>query len=112
MKRSPLTAARKHLTDAQLVAFLHAAAQDGHALAPRMFCERLATGCTLDELFAVQPDDEMSMQAVLRVRRIREHTYRITTGYEGAVGDGADWTVTFDATGAPLHCEVGVMWVC
>jgi hypothetical protein len=108
----PLTAARKHLTDAQLLAFLRTAAKEVHPKAPRMLCAELDDGGTLEVLFG-EADTADLLEVILKVERKREGVFEITCGYQGdSVGDGGTWLVDYDATGGLLSVVAMSCWVC
>lgn len=109
-------AARKHLADAQLVAFFREAAQDSSTHAPQLVTNGLDQGKTLAEWCAEmdQPselDELFHLEMELKVVPLAPRQFRITFGFHGGeVGDGAEWTVTYAEDGSLLTCEAGVGW--
>lgn len=110
-----LTAARKLLSDAQLIAFLRAAAKDDHVRAPRFICEQLNEGQSLEEIFdnaQAGREPHFAMHATLRVKRVTSLTYVIAVGLGGGtVGDGGEWRVRYNAQGEVEELEDGLMWM-
>ena len=94
-----LAAAREHLSDAQLVAFFHAAAVSEIPRAARSLVRDLKAGATLDAFFReFAPNRERySLWAELHVVRKSTRVFHITFGFHGEVGDGGEWRVVYSA---------------
>jgi len=107
-----LAAARKHLSDAQLLAFLRAAEEDG-IRAPRIFLYPLrGRAVDLDADFAHydRPASDGRMHVVLQVQPLSPRVFRITFGFHGEVGDGGVWRVVFTAGGAMQRIQQEGFW--
>lgn len=101
----------KHLTAADLIAFLRAAAAEGQVAAPRLLLEDLEAGHELDELLRPSKEED-AVELELMVKRLAPRTFRITLGYHGAmVGDGGTWLVEFTAKGAVQRLEAEGFWL-
>lgn len=109
-------AARKHLTDAQLVAFFREAAKDRSTQAPQQVTNGLDQEQTLAEWCArmdepSELDAFFSFEMELKVVPLATRQFRITFGFHGQeAGDGAEWTVSYAEDGSLLTCEAGVAW--
>lgn len=113
-QRNQLGAARKHLTDAQLIAFLREAAKEEFPRAPGYMCKDLDRGGSLERIFdpPLRPKDRAAlMRAVLEVKQVDEMTYLIRVGYRGEVGDGGVWRVRYNALGELVELQEGTMWM-
>lgn len=94
-----LRAARKLLSDTQLIAFFRAAGTEDHPRAPGIICRQLDRGLTLEAIFRPPPRPGL-ITAVLKVVRLSPRTFHIKCGFNGAhVGDGGEWRVVFTASG-------------
>ncbi|MBK7383066.1 MAG: hypothetical protein IPI81_06975 [Flavobacteriales bacterium] len=115
MPSAQLTRARKHLSDAQLIAFFREAAWEDGTHAPGNLCDDLDKGRTLDAIFErYDPDREGGSLAIeLEVKKVGPKKFRITFGFHGAhEGDGGVWNVTYDAKGELTMCEADGFWFC
>ena len=109
-----LAAARKLLSDAQLIAFLREAAKEDHPRAPGVMCRDLDRGMSLDEIFQPPQRPEgraVLMQAILEVKPAGTLTYMIRVGFRGEVGDGGEWRVRYNAHDAVVELEGGLMGI-
>ena len=111
-----LTAARKLLSDAQLIAFLRAVEADGKIVAPRIVLKPLRGALIdLDAIFkTLDPplSGEMGLSVELKVKRLGPLTFQIKFGmHGGGVGDGGEWRVRYNAQGEVEELEDGLMWI-
>ena len=104
-----IRAARQHLSDARLVAFLRAANESEYGvLAIRLICEALDQGKTLDDIFYNGTD----FGYMLSVDHMSESSFQIHFGYHAAplAGDGGLWDVSF--TGDEVaSINIGSTWI-
>lgn len=116
LKTSPqLQAARKHLADRQLIAFLRAAGSGGtHSI--RMTLHDLDAGHSLDALMLrMEPrgnkSDRERLTVRLEVKPGSPSTYEITFGHHGPLfGDGGSWFVEFAPDGTVRKLEQRSFW--
>ncbi len=111
-----LAAARKLLSDAQLIAFLYAVQAEGHVRAANIILPgKYRKVLDLDESFGnlePPPRRELGLTAELKVVRLSARTFRITFGMHGAgVGDGGVWRVVFTAGGAVQRIQQEGFWI-
>lgn len=117
-----LQAAKSHLSERQMINFFHAADSEYGVRSVQYLCEHLADGMTLDDIFSMyepEPSDPSEpigllsrLVAELKVEPLAEHVYAITFGIGGAdSGDGAEWLVVFDETGAIRKLARADEWI-
>lgn len=102
-------AARQHLSDARLVAFLRAANEsETGVFAISLICEVLDQGKTLDDIFYNGTD----FGYMLSVDHMSESSFQIHFGCHAAplAGDGGLWDVSF--TGDEVaSISIGSTWI-
>ncbi len=114
--QSQLNAARKLLTDAQLIAFFRAAAKDEQfPQAIRWINRDLDKGKTLDTFvndFGPHAARQGGFNLSLRVKQLEERVFTISYSLgAGHCGDGGEWRVTFAESGELLEVEQGPCWI-
>lgn len=116
MPSAQLTRARKHLSDAQLIAFFREAAWEDGTHAPGNLCDDLDKGRTLDAIFErYDPDREGGSLAIeLEVKKVgcRRSSGSPSGSTVPHEGDGGVWNVTYDAKGELTMCEADGFWFC
>lgn len=110
-----LKAAKKLLSEEQLVAFLHAANEQGQTHSVEMSCRALELGRTLDDLFTESVRDNRrnsGLTTALKVKRLAPDTYDITFGHHGpTIGDGGSWKVVYAKNGQVKELEKETFWI-
>lgn len=116
-KRSrQLQAAKRHLSEAQLIAFLRAA-NDGDTTSVKITVRGLDEGSTLEELLApvvlaVGELDLGTLTVELKVKPLGPHSYEILFGHHGpGYGDGGTWKVVYDANGQVQELVNESSWI-
>lgn len=111
-----LNAARRHLGDHQLIAFLRAVGPGGQN-AVSTTLRKLDAGHSLEDLFpSMEPKgrgpDRDSFRIELRVKPVAAHIFLITFGHHGPLaGDGGTWLVEFGPDGAVQRLERQTFWI-
>jgi hypothetical protein len=114
--KDPLSAARKLLSDARLLAFFRAAAAEDYCpQAIRMINRDLDKGESLDTFvghFGQLRAAQGGMDLELKVKRVSPRVFTITYGLHGAlVGDGGKWRVSYSAGAKVLRIEQVGFWI-
>jgi len=108
--QAQLSEARKVLSDARFMAFLHTAAARGFPSAPGVMLKQLGRGHSIDEIFAMHARGSISIE--LKVERISPRVFRITFGHHGPqVGSGGVWRVVYSGSNKVLRCEEQGFWI-
>ncbi|MBK9419560.1 MAG: hypothetical protein IPN44_00735 [Flavobacteriales bacterium] len=111
-----LKAAKRHLSEAQLVAFLRAA-NEGDTTSVRLIVRDLDEGRTLKELLspvelAVGPTVLGILTVELKVKPLGPDTYEILFGHHGpGYGDGGTWKVVYDGNGQVKELIGETSWI-
>lgn len=105
---------RKHLSDAQLTAFLRMAKNEEHSKAVAILNNELDEGRTLADIAALYSGTaEGSLALEVVVKRKRNGVYEISCGFLGdTVGDGGSYLACFDKEGTLLSVEPKSFWIC
>lgn len=109
-----LKAARRHLSDEQLIAFLRAA-NTGRPHSVGLAIRALDAGSSLEDLFRFEVPPEWKqyrMTTELKVQPIADHTYKITFGHHGPqYGDGGEWEVEYTPDGNVKRLVPQTYWI-
>lgn len=110
-EHAQLSAARKLLSDAQLLTFFRAAAEDDDTPATRIIQTDLARGVDLDTFFDHFSQDHRLSNILwidLKVKPLAARTFNIVFGFHG--GEGAQWRVVYHPNGSLRRIVREVVW--
>jgi hypothetical protein len=115
MSANPLVAARKLLSDDQLVAFFRAAGREAHPpIAVKLINEHLDRGENLNYIFMMYGGPRSASRPVvmhLKVSELKAPTYMVRFGLAGhRSDDGGEWRVTYTEQGALYKVQGTSIW--